>query len=80
MANVVPSLAGPKRPQDRVLLSGAKAAFRHELKITFNANESTKSTVEGTDYCLHHGDLVIAAITSCTNTSNLFLITDHFQL
>jgi aconitate hydratase len=61
---VEPSLAGPKRPQDRVPLSKAKESF-------LAAEAADKSiAVEGHDYKLSHGDVVIAAITSCTNTSN----------
>ena len=74
MADLVPCLAGPKRPQDRVILSEAKSAFKHELQHTFNANESVTTPVEGTNYSLSHGDLVIAAITSCTNTSNPYVM------
>ena len=74
MADLVPCIAGPKRPQDRVILSQAKSAFKHELKQTYNANESATTPVAGTDYSLTHGDLVIAAITSCTNTSNPFVM------
>ena len=74
MADLVPCIAGPKRPQDRVILSQAKSAFKHELKQTYNANESATAPVAGTDYSLTHGDLVIAAITSCTNTSNPFVM------
>ena len=74
MADLVPCIAGPKRPQDRVILSEAKSAFKHELKQTYNANESATTAVAGTDYSLTHGDLVIAAITSCTNTSNPFVM------
>ena len=74
MADLVPCIAGPKRPQDRVILSEAKSAFKLELKQTYNANESATTAVEGTDYSLTHGDLVIAAITSCTNTSNPFVM------
>lgn len=74
MADLVPCIAGPKRPQDRVILSEAKSAFKHELKQTYNANESATAPVAGTDYSLTHGDLVIAAITSCTNTSNPFVM------
>jgi aconitate hydratase len=72
LSEVLPSLAGPRRPQDRVLLSDAAGAFIKELAV-FNvpANEVTKRVpVAGTDYTLGHGDVVVAAITSCTNTSN----------
>jgi len=71
LADVVPSLAGPKRPQDRVPLKGAADAFAQTMKDEFKTPDtSTKSDVEGEDYKLGHGDVVIAAITSCTNTSN----------
>ena len=90
LADVEPSLAGPKRPQDKVLLSSAAAEFKShmakELGIAPDAEASdmvgeggqTKPAdpldktvpVSGADYTLGHGDVVIAAITSCTNTSN----------
>lgn len=69
--SVEPSLAGPKRPQDRVNLSGMKAAFDKALDEAGKLGEQDKAVkAEGEDYSLHHGDVVIAAITSCTNTSN----------
>jgi aconitate hydratase len=64
LGDVEPSLAGPKRPQDRVPLSKAVES------ITKMVPEPQKSTVEGHDYDLEDGSVVIAAITSCTNTSN----------
>ena len=69
---VLPSMAGPKRPQDRVLLSESKAGFLAALEGEFKKpGEAAKRVpVSGTDYTLGHGDVVIAAITSCTNTSN----------
>lgn len=72
MTTVEPSLAGPKRPQDRVGLSVAAAAFDGELANTFNkgAEMDKACAVDGEDYTLSHGDVAIAAITSCTNTSN----------
>jgi len=72
LATVVPSLAGPKRPQDRVALSGAKAAFEEALPsmLAKDASPDARVRVEGMDHELTHGDVVIAAITSCTNTSN----------
>ncbi|MBV6631720.1 MAG: aconitate hydratase AcnA [Alphaproteobacteria bacterium] len=71
LGDVVPSLAGPKRPQDRVLLSEAAPAFKGELTGQFAVNDVDKEVpVEGEDYSIGHGDVVIAAITSCTNTSN----------
>ncbi len=70
--DVVPSLAGPKRPQDRVTLEGAKAGFAAALDKEFKKPGEGKRrwAVEGTNFDLGHGDVVIAAITSCTNTSN----------
>jgi aconitate hydratase len=70
--NVVPSLAGPKRPQDRVTLDVAKEEFAIAMDKEFRkAGEAHKRVkVEGANFDLGHGDVVIAAITSCTNTSN----------
>ncbi|MGC2854796.1 aconitate hydratase AcnA [Novispirillum sp. DQ9] len=70
MATVEPSLAGPKRPQDRVALSGAAQALADALTAEGIADPGKGFAVEGAGYDLHHGDVVIAAITSCTNTSN----------
>ncbi len=69
---VLPSMAGPKRPQDRVLLSDAKTGFLAALEGEFKkpGEAGKKVPVAGTDYAVGHGDVVIAAITSCTNTSN----------
>ncbi len=77
MSTVMPSLAGPKRPQDRVLLKDAGPAFNSELTKSLGvpANDvGTKVAVEGTNYEITHGDVVIAAITSCTNTSNPYVL------
>jgi aconitate hydratase len=72
LATVEPSLAGPKRPQDRVLLKDLKASFAGAMEKEFGkAGEIAKRVpVEGRKHDLGHGDVVIAAITSCTNTSN----------
>jgi aconitate hydratase len=71
LATVEPSMAGPKRPQDRVPLTGAKAGFAAALPdIVKGADLRHRVKVEGADYDLGNGDVVIAAITSCTNTSN----------
>ncbi|MCP2680129.1 aconitate hydratase AcnA [Maricaulaceae bacterium NA33B04] len=72
LGTVVPSLAGPKRPQDRVPLDGAAEAFAVELDREFSKTDdaSRRVKVDGEDYTIGHGDVVIAAITSCTNTSN----------
>jgi aconitate hydratase len=77
LSTVQPSLAGPKRPQDRVLLKDAASAFKIELTKSLGvaANDvGTKAAVAGTNYELTHGDVVIAAITSCTNTSNPYVL------
>ncbi|PVM73803.1 aconitate hydratase AcnA [Caulobacter radicis] len=72
LGSVLPSLAGPKRPQDRVLLSDASSKFAESLVGEFGKAESPefRASVEGEDFDVGHGDVVIAAITSCTNTSN----------
>ncbi len=70
MSTVVPTISGPKRPQDKVLLTEAKKSFVKNFKeITKRQLENT-SSVSGTDFKLKDGSIVIAAITSCTNTSN----------
>jgi aconitate hydratase len=77
LSTVQPSLAGPKRPQDRVLLRDAASAFTAELTKSLGvpANDiDTKSPVAGSNYAIGHGDVVIAAITSCTNTSNPYVM------
>lgn len=71
MQDVEPSLAGPKRPQDRVSLSGLSDAFDLLMETSGVPKDSKGGVpVEGSDKELEHGDVVIAAITSCTNTSN----------
>ncbi len=72
LSTVEPSLAGPKRPQDRVPLKDVKTGFAASMEKEFNkASEMKKRVpVKGKNYDLGHGDVVIAAITSCTNTSN----------
>ena len=72
LAEVLPSLAGPKRPQDKVLLNDAANAFEEALKGEFGKADSaeTRVSVKGEKFDLGNGDVVIAAITSCTNTSN----------
>ncbi|TAK07156.1 MAG: aconitate hydratase AcnA [Rhizorhabdus sp.] len=72
MSTVQPSLAGPKRPQDRVLLSSVDEGFNNELASGYKKGDEgdRRVDVEGEDYKIGHGDVVIAAITSCTNTSN----------
>jgi aconitate hydratase len=72
LGEVTPSLAGPKRPQDRVVLAAAKTGFAGAMDTEFKqaADIAHRHKVEGTNFDLGHGDVVIAAITSCTNTSN----------
>ena len=72
LATVVPSIAGPKRPQDRIELSGAKASFERTLPTyAAQAHKPTPVTLaDGTLTELDHGHVAIASITSCTNTSN----------
>lgn len=70
LASIVPSVAGPKRPQDRVALPQLSQAFDKLLADSNRSDEKTTSYKTSEKYDLHHGDVVIAAITSCTNTSN----------
>jgi aconitate hydratase len=71
ISTVAPSLAGPKRPQDRVLLSEAAARFHEALTGDFGkAADALRAPVHGENFDIGNGDVVIAAITSCTNTSN----------
>jgi len=70
MTSIEPSLAGPRRPQDRVLLSDVDDQFNAELETTYNKSHDPRVPVEGESYDIGNGDVVIAAITSCTNTSN----------
>ena len=70
MGSIEPSLAGPKRPQDRVLLTELDDQFNAELDKTYHKQNDPRVPVEGESHDLGNGDVVIAAITSCTNTSN----------
>jgi aconitate hydratase len=71
LGSVMPSLAGPKRPQDRVLLSEAASKFNEALGGEFGkTGEHARTPVVGESFDVGDGDVVIAAITSCTNTSN----------
>ena len=76
LATVEPSLAGPRRPQDRVELGRVGEEFARALLDVFKKeNEAGKRVkIEGTDLTIGHGDVVIAAITSCTNTSNPYVM------
>ncbi|RUN75745.1 aconitate hydratase AcnA [Sphingomonas sp. TF3] len=70
MSNVVPSLAGPKRPQDKVILTEVDDTFNADLAKVYSHATAKRVPVEGRDHDIGDGDVVIAAITSCTNTSN----------
>ena len=70
MSTVEPSLAGPKRPQDRVRLSDVDEMFNAELEGTYKKSGNDRYAVEGESFDIGNGDVMIAAITSCTNTSN----------
>jgi len=70
MAAVVPSLAGPKRPQDKVILQEVDDLFNGDLSKVYGKSGPARVAVEGKDHDIGDGDVVIAAITSCTNTSN----------
>ena len=70
MGSVVPSLAGPKRPQDKVILTQVDDVFNQDLIDTYKHDGAKRVAVEGAAHDIGDGDVVIAAITSCTNTSN----------
>ncbi|WP_440614079.1 aconitate hydratase AcnA [Candidatus Pelagibacter sp. HIMB1748] len=70
MSTVVPTISGPKRPQDKVLLTDAPTSFKKVLSEATNKDQKSISKVSNTDYEIQDGSILIAAITSCTNTSN----------
>ncbi len=70
MSTVVPTISGPKRPQDKVLLTDASSNFKKVFKEATDKKDYKISKVIGTDYEIKDGSILIAAITSCTNTSN----------
>ena len=70
MSTVVPTISGPKRPQDKVLLTEASSNFKKVFEIATKRKQPNTSKVLGTDYEIKDGSILIAAITSCTNTSN----------
>ena len=70
MSKVVPTISGPKRPQDKVLLNEASSNFKKVFKDATGRDEKNNSKVEHTDFEIKDGSILIAAITSCTNTSN----------
>jgi len=74
MGTIVPAISGPKRPQDFVALTGAKTGFANEMDKTFKRPLDKQVPVEGEDYTMSSGKVVIASITSCTNTSNPYVM------
>jgi aconitate hydratase len=74
MGTIVPAISGPKRPQDYVALTNAKQAFAKEMEETFKRPLGKEVAVKGEDYSMSSGKVVIASITSCTNTSNPYVM------
>ncbi|MGB1829224.1 MAG: aconitate hydratase AcnA, partial [Paracoccaceae bacterium] len=74
MGSIVPAISGPKRPQDYVSLNNAKAAFQKEMEETFKRPLGKEVAVAGEEYSMTSGKVVIASITSCTNTSNPYVM------
>ena len=70
MSTIVPTISGPKRPQDKVLLTDASTEFKKVFEEATQRKKQNISKVSGTDYDIKDGSILIAAITSCTNTSN----------
>ena len=74
MSSIVPAISGPKRPQDFVALTEAKPAFAREMDAAFKRPLGKEVAVKGADYTMSSGKVVIASITSCTNTSNPYVM------
>ncbi len=74
MGTIVPAISGPKRPQDYLPLTNAKAGFAREMEATFKRPQGKEVAVEGETYTMSSGKVVIASITSCTNTSNPYVM------
>ena len=74
MATIVPAISGPKRPQDYLPLTSAKQAFANEMETNFKREQGKEVPVAGEDYTMSSGKVVIASITSCTNTSNPYVL------
>jgi aconitate hydratase len=70
MSTIVPTISGPKRPQDKVLLTDASTSFKKVYEEATNGKEKKIAKVDNADYEIKDGSILIAAITSCTNTSN----------
>jgi aconitate hydratase len=74
MGEIVPAISGPKRPQDFLPLTDAKSSFAKEMEASFKRPQGVEVAVEGEGYKLSSGKVVIASITSCTNTSNPYVM------
>ena len=74
MGTIVPAISGPKRPQDFVPLTEAKASFAMEMATSFKRPQGTEVAVKDHDFTMSSGKVVIASITSCTNTSNPYVM------
>jgi aconitate hydratase len=74
MAEIVPAISGPKRPQDFLPLTDAKASFAREMAASFQRPMGVEVPVRGESYTMSSGKVVIASITSCTNTSNPYVM------
>ena len=74
MGTIVPAISGPKRPQDYIALDGSVEAFKWQMENTFKRPLNKQVPVKGEDYSLSSGKVVIASITSCTNTSNPYVM------
>jgi len=74
MSQIVPAISGPKRPQDYLPLTNAKEAFAKEMETTFKRPLGKEVQVAGEEYTMSSGKVVIASITSCTNTSNPYVL------
>ena len=70
MSSVVPTISGPRRPQDKVLLTNSSKNFNENFKKNTGRNDVVEVNVKNTDFSIKDGSILIAAITSCTNTSN----------
>jgi aconitate hydratase len=74
MSTIVPAISGPKRPQDFLPLTDAKSSFAKEMEASFKRPMGVEVPVKGEDYAMSSGKVVIASITSCTNTSNPYVM------
>jgi aconitate hydratase len=74
MGSIVPAISGPKRPQDFLALTEAKASFAKEMDASFKRPQGVEIPVKGENYTMSSGKVVIASITSCTNTSNPYVM------